>query len=104
MSDDKSVIRDQLTRLLEEVGPARTAELEAHVTHRNRVNEVTLGSEYGAQARGRTKVLQAERDAWVEDQTQQEYYEWQRARAVRLTTVDRIKALVTMLESLQDDS
>lgn len=100
MSPDRQDLAQRLLEIEGRITSAREVEDRAALAWRQAVCDTVLSVRYGELARGKNKVLQAERDAWVDSQTQAQFVAWQEAKSARESLSDRARILGTVLESL----
>lgn len=95
---------DQLSRAQTELFNARINESDTWLCYREKYDDAVFSSEYQAMARGKTKALQVEREAWLNRQTRSEYRAYREAKVKREVEVDRMRVLMALVEAHADEA
>lgn len=95
---------DQLSVAQTALFNARMNESDAWLTYREKYDDAVFSSEYQAMARGKTKALQVEREAWLNRQTRSAYRAYREAKVQREVEVDRMRVLMALVESYSEEA
>lgn len=98
MNDYNAELVDRVSRIQTELEQTRRDETNTWLTYQAKRDDLIFSPEYQAKSQGKNRMLQAERESWLNRECREEYEAYRHARTDRENQSNRLQSALAMID------